>query len=94
MDREYYMSRLSERVKLKLDQQIRQLSSQEYATTCCQWAHALKLVDPSIILISCGQTGLDEWDNVVLQNVIDKVQLHRSVLYVSLDDSNSKGCQI
>ncbi|KZV67952.1 glycoside hydrolase family 51 protein [Peniophora sp. CONT] len=62
---------------------VRQQTAEEYAAACRQWAHALKLVDPSLILVSCGQTGLDEWDNIVLGRNIDKVQLHSIHLYTS-----------
>ncbi|KAI0027414.1 glycoside hydrolase [Vararia minispora EC-137] len=71
---------------------VRQQSAQEYAATCRQWAHALKLIDPNIVLVSCGKTGLDEWDNVILRNVCDKVQLHSVHLYTSFGprDRSSK----
>ncbi|KAI0318050.1 glycoside hydrolase [Amylostereum chailletii] len=72
--------------------QVGQMTSKEYAAVSRQWAHALRLVDPSLILVSCGETGLDEWDNVVLGSTIDKVQLHSIHLYTSFGprDRSSK----
>ena len=35
-----------------------------------QWAKALKLLDPSIVLILCGETGFSSWDYYVLNQCI------------------------
>jgi alpha-N-arabinofuranosidase len=48
--------------------QIGQLSAQEYSAKAHQWAHALKSMDPSIQLVSCGEIGKSSWDYTVLQN--------------------------
>lgn len=45
------------------------------------WAKALKLVDPSIKLISCGKEGYDDWDWIVLHEVVDVVDYHSLHLY-------------
>lgn len=56
--------------------QVGNLSAEEYAEKARQWAHALKLVDPSIKLVSCGETGWGDWDRVVLQKLVSYVDLH------------------
>jgi len=61
--------------------QVGQQTAAAYAEQARQWAHAIKLLDSSVILASCGEIGYNEWDNVVLRKLADspKVQLHRSV---------------
>ncbi|KAF8317909.1 glycoside hydrolase [Clavulina sp. PMI_390] len=61
--------------------QVGQQTAEQYAHKCRQWAHALKLVDPNIIVISCGETGLTAWDDTVLSYNIDKIDLHSVHLY-------------
>lgn len=56
--------------------QVGNMSAKEYATKAAQWAHGLKLVDPNIKLVSCGITGMDDWDRVVLQELVGFVDLH------------------
>ncbi|KKA29358.1 hypothetical protein TD95_001955 [Thielaviopsis punctulata] len=50
--------------------QIAQMTKEAYAHQAWQWAKALKLLDPSIQLILCGETGLSAWDAHVLQSCI------------------------
>lgn len=56
--------------------QVGNLSATEYAAMARRWAHALKLVDPSITLVSCGETGWSDWDREVLAAVTPFVDLH------------------
>lgn len=56
--------------------QVGNLSASEYAAMARRWAHGLKLVDPSIKLVSCGETGWSDWDREVLQAVTPFVDLH------------------
>lgn len=46
--------------------QVGNIDAKEYAAKAKQWAHAIKLVDPSVILISSGETGFSLWDKEVL----------------------------
>ncbi|KIW06501.1 uncharacterized protein PV09_02936 [Verruconis gallopava] len=55
--------------------QIEQMTKEDYAKKAYQWAKALKLLDPSIILILCGQDGTSDWDRYVLQQCV-KLDLH------------------
>lgn len=42
----------------------------DYAKKAYQWAKALKLLDPSITLILCGETGTSTWDFHVLKECV------------------------
>lgn len=57
--------------------QVGQQTAEAYATKARQWAHAIRLVDPTVKLVACGQTGLDHWDGVILDELADKVDLTR-----------------
>jgi alpha-N-arabinofuranosidase len=46
--------------------QVAQLTKEDYAKQAYQWAKAFKLLDPSITLILCGETGTSSWDYYVL----------------------------
>ncbi|KAK4145108.1 glycoside hydrolase [Dichotomopilus funicola] len=50
--------------------QVEQLTKEAYATKAYQWAKALKLLDPSITLILCGESGFSSWDHHVLQHCL------------------------
>ncbi|KAF2635470.1 glycoside hydrolase [Massarina eburnea CBS 473.64] len=50
--------------------QVAQLSKEAYAAQAYQWAKALKLLDPSITLILCGETGYSSWDAYVLKECV------------------------
>lgn len=50
--------------------QVAQSTREEYARKAFQWAKALKLLDPSIQLVLCGETGLSSWDSYVLKETI------------------------
>jgi len=50
--------------------QIEQMTAEVYAAKAFQWAKALKLLDPSIILILCGKDGTSWWDAYVLKECI------------------------
>jgi alpha-N-arabinofuranosidase len=68
------------------DWQIGQRSAADYATQARQWAKALKLLDPGIRLVSCGQTGVDDWDRIVIDALARYVDLHSIHLYTGSPD--------
>ncbi len=68
------------------DRQIGQRTAADYVTAARQWAKALKLLDPSICLVSCGQTGVDDWDRVVIDGLAPFVDLHSIHLYTGSSD--------
>lgn len=55
--------------------QVGQMTKETYAHQAYQWAKALKLLDPSIILILCGQDGTSSWDAYVLKECV-KQDMH------------------
>jgi hypothetical protein len=61
--------------------QIGQLSATDYAKKAFQWAKALKLLDPSIELILCGETGHSSWDFEVLKTCIPRIDMHSIHIY-------------
>ncbi|KAI0716651.1 glycoside hydrolase [Earliella scabrosa] len=61
--------------------QVGQQTALAYATKARQWAHAIRLVDPNVVLIGCGETGINHWDGVVLDELVDKVEMHSIHLY-------------
>ncbi|TFK32901.1 glycoside hydrolase family 51 protein [Crucibulum laeve] len=61
--------------------QVGQMESQDYAKKAFQWAKALRLLDPSIKLISCGETGYADWDRVTLRKLTPVVDFHSIHIY-------------
>lgn len=57
------------------------MESQDYAKKAYQWAKALRLLDPSIQLISCGETGYADWDRVTLKKLAPVVDFHSIHIY-------------
>ncbi|PWN54403.1 glycoside hydrolase [Violaceomyces palustris] len=64
--------------------QIGHLSATDYTKMASRWAHALKLVDPTIKLVSCGNQGNSEWDREVLMGLIGIVDYHSIHFYSML----------
>jgi alpha-L-arabinofuranosidase len=50
--------------------QVEQMTKEDYAKKAYQWGKALKMLDPSIELILCGQEGFRAWDYHVLKECI------------------------
>ncbi|KAL0579513.1 hypothetical protein V5O48_002506 [Marasmius crinis-equi] len=61
--------------------QVGQMTAEDYAKKAYQWAKALKLLDPSIKLISCGETGHADWDRVALKALAPVVDFHSIHIY-------------
>ena len=55
--------------------QVEQATKEAYAHKAYQWAKALKLLDPSIQLVLCGETGYSSWDAYVLKECV-RFDLH------------------
>lgn len=49
---------------------VEQMTKEDYAKKAYQWAKALKLLDPSVTLILCGETGHSTWDSYVLKECV------------------------
>lgn len=63
--------------------QIGQMTKETYANTALQWAKALKLLDPSLLLILCGETGHSSWDHYVLKHCIHYIDYHSIHIYTA-----------
>ncbi|KAF7304178.1 Glycoside hydrolase family 51 protein [Mycena indigotica] len=60
--------------------QVGQMSAEDYAKRAFQWAKAMRLLDPTIQIISCGETGFSSWDWITLKTlapVVDYHSIHR-----------------
>lgn len=63
--------------------QVEQDTKENYARKAVQWAKALKLLDPSLTLVLCGQDGCSDWDRYVLQECIRYTDMHSIHLYTA-----------
>jgi len=63
--------------------QVGQMTSADYAKQAAQWGKALKLLDPSLCLILCGETGVASWDHEVLKECIQFVDMHSIHAYTA-----------
>jgi alpha-N-arabinofuranosidase len=59
------------------------MTAEDYAKTALQWGKALKLLDPNICLILCGESGHSSWDHMVLQSCIKYADMHSIHIYTS-----------
>lgn len=59
------------------------MTSADYSKTASQWAKALKLLDPSLCLILCGETGVSSWDHEVLKDCIPFIDMHSIHMYTA-----------
>ncbi len=58
----------------------------EYVAQARRWARALRRLDPGLRLISCGRTGMDDWDRDVIDGLAAYVDLHGIHLYTGSAD--------
>jgi alpha-L-arabinofuranosidase len=58
----------------------------EYVAQARRWAKALRRVDPGLRLISCGRTGLDDWDRDIIDGLASHVDLHGIHFYTGSAD--------
>ncbi len=61
--------------------QVGQMTCEDYCKRAAQWGKALKLLDPSLCLILCGETGTTSWDHQVLQAAIPWSDMHSIHIY-------------
>jgi alpha-L-arabinofuranosidase len=66
--------------------QIGARSAEDYVRAARQFAHVMKLTDPSIQLVGCGHDGWSEWDRAVLDGIGDLVDYHSIHLYTGSRD--------
>lgn len=65
--------------------QINQMTKEDYSKRALQWGKALKLLDPNITLILCGQDGFSYWDQHVLKECIQVSDMHSIHTYTKSD---------
>lgn len=68
------------------DWQVGQMNAEDYVKKAAEWAKAIKLLDPNIQLVSCGCTGMDNWDHTVLDGLINWVDMHSIHTYTANDE--------
>jgi alpha-N-arabinofuranosidase len=68
------------------DWQVGAMSAEEYVREATRWARALKLLDRDIQLVSCGKTGWNEWDRIVVDGMAHLVDYHSIHIYTGSDD--------
>jgi len=66
--------------------QIGALPAEEYVRKAVEFAKVMKLTDPSIQLISCGQNGWNDWDRVVVEGLAPYVDYHSIHIYTGSPD--------
>jgi alpha-L-arabinofuranosidase len=66
--------------------QVGAMSADEYVREATRWARALKLLDPGIELVSCGKTGWNEWDRIVIEGMAHLVDYHSIHIYTGSED--------
>jgi alpha-N-arabinofuranosidase len=57
-----------------------------YVAEARRWARALRRLDPGIRLISCGRTGMDDWDRDVIDGLARDIDMHGIHLYTGSAD--------
>lgn len=63
--------------------QVEQMTKEDYAKKAFQWAKALRLLDPNLCLILCGETGHSSWDHHVLKECVPLVDMHSIHIYTA-----------
>ena len=66
--------------------QVGAMSADEYVREATRWARALKFLDPDIQIISCGKTGWNEWDRIVVEGMAHLVDYHSIHIYTGSHD--------
>jgi alpha-N-arabinofuranosidase len=66
--------------------QVGALSADEYVAEATRWARAIRMLDPDAKLVSCGLSGWDEWDRVVIDGLAPFVDLHSIHIYTGSSD--------
>jgi alpha-N-arabinofuranosidase len=66
--------------------QIGNMNAHDYVKKARAFAMVMKRTDPSIQLVGCGQTGWNEWDEIVLGGLADLIDFHSIHLYTGSAD--------
>jgi alpha-N-arabinofuranosidase len=66
--------------------QVGALSAEEYVAEATRWARAIRMLDPTAKLVSCGHSGWTDWDARVIDGLAPLVDLHSIHIYTGADD--------
>jgi alpha-L-arabinofuranosidase len=66
--------------------QVGMMTAEEYVREAARWARAIRMLDPAARLVACGETGLTEWDRVVIDGLAGLVDYHSIHIYTGSDD--------
>jgi alpha-N-arabinofuranosidase len=66
--------------------QVGMMTAEEYVREATRWARAIKMLDPDAKLVACGETGLTDWDRVVVDGLAGLVDYHSIHIYTGSDD--------
>jgi alpha-L-arabinofuranosidase len=66
--------------------QVGVMTAEEYVREAGRWARAIKMIDPGARLVACGETGLTDWDRVVIDGLAGLVDYHSIHIYTGSDD--------
>jgi alpha-N-arabinofuranosidase len=68
------------------DWQVGVMTAEEYVREATRWARAIRVLDPRAKLVACGETGLTDWDRVVIDGLAGLVDYHSIHIYTGSDD--------
>ena len=68
------------------DWQVGVMTAEEYVREATRWARAIRVLDPQAKLVACGETGLTDWDRVVIDGLAGLVDYHSIHIYTGSDD--------
>lgn len=66
--------------------QIGAKTADEYVRFATEFAKIIHWVDPTAELVSCGQTGWQDWDQTVIEGLAKYVRYHSIQIYTGSDD--------
>jgi alpha-N-arabinofuranosidase len=66
--------------------QVGMMTAEEYVREATRWARAIRMLDPGARLVACGETGLTEWDRIVVDGLAGLVDYHSIHIYSGSDD--------
>jgi alpha-N-arabinofuranosidase len=66
--------------------QIGALSAEEYVRKAREFAKVMRWTDRSIELVSCGESGVGDWDRIVIEGLAAQVAYHSVHIYTGSPD--------
>ena len=66
--------------------QVGMMTADEYVREATRWARAIRMLDPGAKLVACGETGLTDWDAVVIDGLAGLADYHSIHIYTGSAD--------